>query len=445
MKNSDNNSLSVTALTWKEARNSVSVVNPFITEIIDEIDPPNDHVLVRVTYPWGSEILKKGIFQLPLNQGGLISYHDPQFDKCIKKLCAYNVGSNPIMIILKNTVELFFDLEDRVIPFAVIGPGKIFGTWRILDGPAQHSPVTFFWGLTAGARSIFLLPKISEASGYRRLKSELGIAPDRADGLLDHWRIFKEIVNADNDNKSWETELLFFSGRWFEHKDDKMWSSFNYYLSRTAWEGSSYLRNQFIWNMIFSIIQKRLKIKSSAFFLNIIKQLLGIGSGAILGFQPAIDNSLAPIDYLQDIFVNIYNLKHVAPIMMHPAYFNLYNSQARSVYYSLQYPTSLEFAPKPNSKTSALEDLYYVRYYLLKYVNEVLKEKLNVETTTVYDAARLMQCDYFHSETGHYKEIRDSQFIFDEDPFFQGIMKKYSDKTFPKNSNFFNGCIRISR
>lgn len=444
MQNNRSSILNVEELTWKEARERVLRVNPMITKIIDNIDPPKSHVLVKAVYPFGSEILKNTVLQLPSAQGELISYHDSRFDNRLRNFLSYNYGSNPVAICLKNTVELFFELEDRIIPFSIIGPGKIFGTWRILEGKVQYCPTAFFWGLTAGARSIFFLPKISEAGGYHRLKNQLGVTPDRAKGLIDHWQVFKEIVNVECSKNPWEVELIFFPHCWFQHKDDKVWEPFNYYLSRIAWEDSSYLRNQFIWDMIFSIIQKRLKIKSPAFFLNIIKQLLGIASGAVVGFQPAVNDACVPVSCLQDVFVNIYNLKHLAPIIMEPAYFDLGDPNARPVYYSLQYPTSLEFAPKANSKTSALEDLFYVRYYLLKYMNEILRGNLNIDMTALYKAACEMRCDFFHSNTGNYKEIRDSQAIFDEDPSFQKAMGKYRDKIFPKNSNFLNGCIRIA-
>lgn len=444
MKNTAKSLLIYEELTWKDVRDRVSKLNPQLAKIIDDINPPKSHVLIKVSCPYGSEILKGGVLHLPLKGGEWVPYHDARFDKHLKELFAYNVGSNPISMLLKNTAELFFELEDRAIPFAIIPPGKLFGTWKILDGSVQYCPAGFFWGLTAGARSVFLLPKISEAGGYSRLKKQCGVVLDKAKNLLDHWKVFKEIADTEPANKKWETEFLFFSGYWFEHKSDKAWVAFNYYLTQSAWEGSIYWRNQFIWSTIFSIIQKKIHVKSPIYILNIIKQLLGIATGSLLGFQPALDDSLAPVSYLQNVFSNIYNLKNLAPVIMQPATFNLSDPNASPVYYSLQYPTSVEFSPKPNDKTSTLVDLYYVQYYLRKYVEEILHGTLNDRTTLLYVAAKTVQFDYFHNNTGSHKEIRESQSIFTEDESFQKSFEKYSNKVFPKISSFLNGCIRLS-
>jgi len=434
-------------LTWKDGgRDVISKVNPVLTEIIDKIDPSTEHLLVKVSYPFGSEILKNGILHLPNDNEGFTSFSDSSFDPDLKELFAYNLGANPVAVLLKNTAELFLDLGDRIIPFSIISPGKIFGTWKVLDDKISHCPATFVWGLTAGARSVFMLQKISETGGYNRLKNRLDINTDKARNLLDHWRVFKEIAHSDFFGNPWEVEVAFFSGNWFTHKHDSAWNEFNYYLMQTAWDGSCYWRNQFIWGIIFSTIQKelaKLNIKPSIYMFSLVKQLLLVGTGAVLGFQPAIDDFLAPIRKLQEIFTDIYDLKHCAPIIMQPANFKLHNSRCRPVYYSLQHLSSIEFAAKSNEKTSTLEDLYYLRRYLRKCINEIVQDKFNIETTPLYEVVRTVEYNFYHNNAGRYKEIQDSKTIPIGDKVFQSIMEEYKGN-FPKNSAFFNGCIKIS-
>jgi hypothetical protein len=177
--------------------------------------------------------------------------------------------------------------------------------------------------------------------------------------------------------------------------------------------------------------------------LSLIKQLLLVGTGAVLGFQPAIDNSLAPISGLQEVFVDVYGLKHYAPVIMQPATFDLYNPEGRSVYYSLQHHSSIEFAAKANEKTSTLMDLYYLRRYLRKCVSEILQGKFNVETTPLYEAVRTVQYSFYHNNVGKYKEIQDSSAIFMEDKAFQLAVNSF-EGAFPKNSSFFSGCVKIA-
>jgi hypothetical protein len=297
--------------------------------------------------------------------------------------------------------------------------------------------------MTAGARSLFLLPKISESASHNQLKKAFHLKTEKPTNLLDHWKIFKEITNHPAFGEKWETELLFFSREWFETLNDKSWLTFKSYLLGYAWNNSEFWRNQYTWDAIFSLIAKRKNMKPNPYHVDIVKHLFALGVGAVPGFQPAIDNSVAPISRLQDIYLNDYKLKNYAPIIMQPGFFSLKKASS-PVYYSLQHHTSIEFSPKPSNRNSAITDLGGVSYLLEKYLAEIKAGNLNISATPLSILAEHGKFDFFHNNISSYETIMEAANISMEDSRFDNSWRGKENKIFPKNSSFFNGCIRIS-
>ena len=171
--------------------------------------------------------------------------------------------------------------------------------------------------MTAGARSLFMLPKISKSISHHKLQQKIGIYADTPKTLLNHWDIFREIEQCMPDENPWNVELLFFSKKWFDHRNDDAWIKFNHWLAKNAWAGSEFFRNEFIWDMVFSAIQEIKNIRPEPYFTNSVRHLFGIGIGALPGFAPAINNDAGPIHKIQKIYREIYNLDY-APIIMAP-------------------------------------------------------------------------------------------------------------------------------
>jgi hypothetical protein len=216
-------------LHWETARNLVAKVNSSLAKLIDDICPNKKYKLYKVNYTFGDEILKNGSLNLPDEQGVLHPLSSNKFDKPLQTNLSYNMGANPVCLVLKNSVELFITIEKRIVPFALIYPGKVFGLWRLLDSMPSYCPLIYFWGITAGARSLFMLPKISDTLSHNRIKKQLQICSNLPKHLQDHYLTFKEIANHSgfNTNKPWTAELLFFSKEWFQHLDDPCWKDFH--------------------------------------------------------------------------------------------------------------------------------------------------------------------------------------------------------------------------
>ncbi len=121
-------------VVWKEVRNEIWALNPELAKIIDEISPGKEFTFSKVIYPYGAEILRNAELNLPDENNELIPFRSNSVNAHIKEQLGYNFSSNPVAILLKNTIELSINLDERIIPYSIVYPGKLFGAWRILDG-----------------------------------------------------------------------------------------------------------------------------------------------------------------------------------------------------------------------------------------------------------------------------------------------------------------------
>jgi hypothetical protein len=439
------NKATLKKVTWKEIRKDVAKVNGELAKIIDEIDPNSKYALFDISYPFGSEPLKNGDFYLPdPKTGNLLALSDSRTDPELQESLNYNLWSNPVSIILENDFELFIPFEKHTIPLfnGLISAGRVFGTWRVLSSNTPHVPA-FLWHMTAGARSFYTLSKISDSAGHNRLKRIYNLNSELPKKLLDHWRLFKEMANHEAFGEKWSARILFFSKEWFEKLRDPAWIKLRTYLLQSAWDGSEFWRNQFMLDLIFSVIQDRRNMKPNPYIMDTVKHLLTVAVGAVPGFAPALDNRAGPVERLQEILKNDYRLEY-APVIMQPTFFDLYNEKGRPVYYSLEYPCMMEFSPSSRVNANKIVSLSDIHYLLNKCLSALVEEDLKIAGTPLYDLMKLAKFDFFHTKINGYSAIRNSTNIPMEDNSFLEHSKNCSGLEFPINCSFIKGCIRIS-
>ncbi len=213
-------------LTWKDVRAEVAKVNPAFAKVIDELNPDDKHWIAKVTYPYGSLVLERSILQLPNKHGDLVPITDSSLDPEIRAGLEYNLHSNPVSLVLKNTFEIFLPIQNRTIPMdGLIHEGAAFGAWRIL-GPEKSQQPIFIWDMSAGARSVFMMPKITENKKHLKLKKAFDLAVDAPQNLMGHWEIFRQIANHSRFDQQWDAEILYFPIQWFQHLQDKKMAEF---------------------------------------------------------------------------------------------------------------------------------------------------------------------------------------------------------------------------
>lgn len=429
---------------WITVRDEVSSVNPMLAKIIDEIDPPASYALIKCCYPYGTEILKKGKLYLPNERQEMVPIEDNSIKQDIRDSLSYNMGSNPVSLMLKNSAEIFMVMENHTIPYhrGLILSGSIFAPFRILSKKLSHS-APYLWNITAGARSLFILPKISENLGHNRLKRNFKIATEKPENLLNHWEVFRSLANSKNAACNWSMEILYFSNKWFEKLEDPKWEKLHFYLLKNAWQYSEFWCNQFLWNLIFSNIQQKKNLRPDPYIADTVKHILATAVGAAPAFAPALDDKAAPVNFLQKTYLDVYQLKHHYPTIMIPQFFDMHQ-KSNPVYYSLEYPCTIEFSPRSRRISNKTTDSNEINYVLDKYLNEIGKNELNLSGTPLFDVPQKVDFDFFHTNTENYEVIRKSSDIPREDPTFIPKSSPSSNKGFPDSCPFVKGCIRIS-
>ena len=422
--------------TWADFRCKVKDANLKLYKIIEKISPDKGHKLFLVKYPYGSKIVNKGCLQLPDESGKIHKLSSSSISKKIKDELGYNLGGCPVSLILKNSIEVFFMLDNHTIPLSgCIPEGSVTSMWRALFPEYGNRP-DFLLDVTAGARSIFMLSKISDAVGHNRVCRHFNINIQKPSLMIDHWRVFKELVRQPLFATNWCTEILFFGKKWFEHLDDEEFCNFNLYFIKKALCANNYCSDKTVWNMVFSLIERINNTKLDPYIVDTAKHLLAVGAGYLPGFSSAKDDSVAPIKEIQKIYTEIYKLKQ-SPVIMQPAYFS--SSNDRPVYYSLEYPSTTVFPPRKREDHSKIRDLYLLKSLINKYLYALEHYSLNIEHTAYHRLPSEVKYNYVHNAKG-YTEIMDINSIIENDKHFA---KSITGKNFPVNSSFLNGCVQI--
>jgi hypothetical protein len=430
---------------WDDVESLASKVNPEFADLISELNPNKKHWLLRVRYPYGSSVMQRSILTLPNSNGIIVPITDKSIPKEIQDGIGYNVNSNPVSLVLKNSFEIFLPLEDRTIPLSgVIEPGTTFGAWRILNPKTTEQPI-FIWEMTAGARSVFMLPKITEELKHKKLEKELGISVGSPRNLMQNFDVFRAISNSKEllHKEQWSAEILYFSHSWFQHLDDPKWSKFYQYFYSSGWASNEIWRNQPMWSLVFSLVLKDYEAKPNAYIMDTVKYLLNMGVGALTGFGPATNTIAGPFDLIQEVYQNIYSLKDYPPIIMQPKLFEFKKNNANPIYYSLQFPNALEFKPSTRMRTSIISDLHEIRSLMLRYEKDLLSDKFNVKGTSFSDLFLKAKLDYFHSGVSLHNGMIDSSEMAEDINLRRTIDRKIHEE-FPSSCLFGKGCIRLS-
>jgi len=430
---------SVQKCYWADVRKEITKLNSDFARIIDDIDPGKKFRLYRIKYRYGSEIVRKGVFHIPNDQGKLIPITEPSIPNQIQTDLNYNLLSNPVSMLLKNSSELFINLEKHSIPsYGLARPGNVLSTGIILNKTHSLQPA-FIWNMTAGARSIFMLPKISNTKNHKNLQKTFHINIGAPESMFQHWHVFRELVNSKNINCNWETEILYFSKPWINLFTSDNYITLEHYLLKQQFKGSEYWRHQYIWNMVFSKLQNEYNIKDEPYIIETVHHILFMGLGVLAGFKVAKDELYAPIKQIQTAYTDVYKLRPYPPIIMQPHC--LSQDTPDSIYYSLNYPNTLEFPPRTSHRRSSISDLYSISNLLNKYIKRLSDNSFNTRGSVFDLALDKRQYSFYHDLHKDYSNINSTENIPLEDSTF---MKDNNTKqNFPILASFVRGCIKV--
>jgi hypothetical protein len=427
---------SIKEVYWDEVRGDVTRLNPELAKICDEISPDKKYSLLRIRYPYGSTIVDKGVFHLPY-MGNLVPITHVDIPVRIKEKLSYS--AIPFSLVLHNNIEVFVESGERIIPLNFFKSGDVFGVFESMDLLAniQSNPI---WSVSAGGRSVFMLPRITDKVGHNRLRKEFGIScneppPD----LQGHWKLFKEIYECFSDSKDWYNEVLVFTNKWFKHSNDAKWLKFQLYVCKLCWSQSRLSRDAVELGLLWSSFGNEMSgrnLRPRPYLVETLKQLLSIANGVAVSFKPAVDETTLPVARIQDAYLNCYNLKTYIPTIMQPCKLQ---ADVTKAYYSLALPTVLESTPFVRNAPSIIEDQRGIKRLLDTLIRTI---KLD---NSVMNPVQHVKYDFFHSDVDQYGDIGSSKLLAQEDKAFLALLvQSFKGRAFCSTAPFFKGCIRIT-
>lgn len=423
-------------LTWSEVRDTVANTCKELCDIVDDISPGKEFTVFKVRYPFGTKISDQNSFYLPIS-------NENENNNNIKDKLAYN--SIPLGIITKNNVEVFFDIHRKIFSLAILGNGLEIGIWEYMGWASNCS-------ITSGARSLYMLPKISEALSHKQLKKKFGVTESPPKHLYDHWQVFSQIAKSSSFPTEWFCEIIFLSNKWIDAiKNDEAWSKLALYISQKGWQHSSYGRKKAALDMVWEVFVRSLsnkELKFDPYVVDTLKHIIYISTGTIPASAPSAGNEkTGPLKNIQMIYEDSrgYGLEEYTATIMHPKYFSI--SKQDPVYYSLQLPALLESLPRTKKITSVIDNIRELSELLDCFLNKDTEpwSKLTIGNATLGDTTKDLQVDYFHGDMFAYGDLIKSSLKMPElDSRLKYNPSNDKKRVFASNSSFLRGCVRIS-
>ena len=423
---------------WEDVCRDVASINNELAAIIDSIPSKNDLHLIKATYLYGDLIVNNGFTYLPDKNNKLQLINNSDLPVKIKESLSYQFI--PLFLTLRNDNEVFVDTGKRVVPLNLFHQGSLLGVFEAADFMLDRK-ISPRWCVSAGARSILMLPKITDNLGLDRLRLHYNIpATLRVKYLQDHWELFVAMANNPDFVQPWQNEVLFFPKDWLLKKSSQ-WNNFREYLYRQAWQQAQFsigrIEDSLQWEMFAEAISLR-NLKPRPYLADQVKHILAIAAGKSPAFKPTNDEHTAPIQEIQKSIANIYLLKNHMPTIMSIDPLNDFNKPI-PVYYSLSFPTVMEGTPVDKSTSTVMLDLRKIKL-LMDTLKRYVEKNPSFGNSVIHDIG----LTYFHVEADKYGEIEISSKIPERDLTFATVDREiFPDRRFCDTSQFWRGCIML--
>lgn len=431
----------VEELTWEEAQKTVIKGGSELYKILNGIDPGKKYTFIRVRYPFGAIILHDDEIYLPFDRNHSIPLSDPEIPTSIKEKLGYR--SLPFGMITANSVEIYRETSDRVFSLELTGPNK-----GIELGIFEYFGLTPCYSVSSGARSLFMIPKISETRNHKKLMKHMQVSCGQPKNIFKHWHVFKELYNSSIFGSTWESEILYLTKAWDDglrkHKQSPAWAKFEGYIYKKCFEYSELARKKlvldFMWQKIAAILEND-NHKTDMYTIDTLKHLIYIYLGGVSGSRPSVGNYAGPINTLQTIYIEHYGLNQI-PTIMEPQRFSL--KKNIPVYYSMQFPTMISPSPTFRKVQTIIEEMRELMIVKSALVHN--QGNIKVNNIKLHDLVKSMKLEFYHGDLYSYgKEIRPTHEIPAADPDFLFSPIQKDGLEFADNGSFIRGCIKISK
>jgi hypothetical protein len=427
---------------WSAVRNRFMKVDPHLTSLIDNVSP--DEMPIYLIYlPYGMLKGDTNSSYLPLLDGNSIKLSDQNVERQIIKDLGYGMFTSPLGMILNNYIEYYIEFDDQVFPYQISGPGTIFNKGILLKNKSSrnYSPNGILTA-TAGARTAFMLPSINSHNGINKLSKLINQELTTPRKNTDHFSLFKAINQRDNGK--WKVCLAYFSEIWIKQLlADPAWVEIKNYILEGKNNNDSFSANSAYYDIFYSKAQKDRNLRTSSPYLtNTAIHLVKVALGEHPGYIPAINENMLPIENIQNVISEAFQLKKTPTIMI-PHSLN-YENENTPVYYSMQNPTTPHFLTKKNEQVTANQEIDVINGILSKFIEEMSKTDSLLAGTVFSDLSKKITFNYFHNYPPKDNDlIKSSRFLSDLDPRFTYCSHEKNYKEFSFEGQFLRGCVQI--
>ncbi len=262
--------------------------------------------------------------------------------------------------------------------------------------------------------------------------------------LYDHWDVFRAIVNSPASDCDWRSCIMYFSENWVEKiHNDPAWLRIKMYLYEIGWSRFQYESNRTYYDICFSIIKNKRNLKLSPYLIDTASHLYSVSLGVAPGYSPAIDDDSLPASFLQQAFVESYDMSKYYPTIMKPSHFQ-FEIDEDPVFYSLQKPSTFTFSPKARKDSSAISELRELAHILRVFKEELLKDSNICSDTVLNDVSKGVEFEFFHNVDDSHGVAVDSKNLLEWDSRLESshvVSKRGS--CFASDAPFFRGSVGI--
>jgi len=399
---------------WDEVRSHCKKINNELTAIIDKLSPNSSFPLYIASYPYGNTIGDRTQFYYPfssISENAEIKTQT-QVAKQLRVDMGYAKNSSPLGMVFHNCVEFYIDYHMLSLPCHIYKPGTLLSLPRELDEPNRAYHPSGLLSMFSGAKSIFSLPNLGNETKHSRLKRDLGISYPAVKELDMHWQLFKDIYKTNAKEHPWNSCLLFFTDKWVNKiRTDKAWRELKLYLYHEAWNRTAFARNKEFYDYAFSIAQIEKSVKADPYISDTIKHLVSIIAGYAPGYRPAFNEEKAPISVIQRTLIESYGIDY-CPTIFEADYYDKIN---KTIYYSLQKPTIVNFSPKARKSSSAGQDMRDLKYAYTKIFDVLFGPDSPCVNTVVHQTANNTEITLYHNKPNKQNETLLSSTMPDTD------------------------------
>jgi hypothetical protein len=250
-------------------------------------------------------------------------------------------------------------------------------------------------------------------------------------GTPRHFEVFKQLNN--NAKRPWKIQVIYFAKSWFDNLRSEAKRSLFVYLLDTAWENSSFLRNQIFMTITFNYIRSLINMRPTSHLANTLKHLITIIYGGAPGFSIADNDLQVPLKLIQKCYKDIYGLEY-DPVIIQPAYLN-----SDPIYYSLSHEAAIDYAARDSSFETLINELIFLKDFskAFKIIIQQQKNVLKIGENTLLNLNHIIQTnlDFYHSTPSLNEGVKPIEVLIKDDPRFGKNTSPYSP--------FFKGLIQI--